>query len=103
MEDIGPIGLLKTIGDGRVMDDFHEQLSMLLMAVRMAHKKGHVTLKVVVSPTKDAEIPRVSIWGDVTSKIPHIERTSEFFYVDGVTHDATARQMTLSLTRKNKQ
>ena len=82
MDDVGPIVLLKTLGDGRVMDDFYDQLGNLLMAVKMSHKKGHVTLKVVVSPCKDVEISRVSVWGDVASKIPHIERSSEFFYVD---------------------
>ncbi len=30
-EDLGPYALLKNLGDGRVIDDFYEQLGMLLM------------------------------------------------------------------------
>lgn len=81
-EDIGPIELLKTLGDGSVMEDFYQRLSELLMAVRMAHKKGKIVLTVQVSPTKDVDVQRVGIWGDVTAKIPHIERNAEFFYVN---------------------
>ena len=80
-EDMGPIEILKLLGDGKVMDDLYEKLGDLIMAVQMSHKKGKVVLAIEVKPTKDAEVPRVEIWGDVSAKIPHIERTSELLYV----------------------
>lgn len=80
--DMGLLELLKTLGDGRVMDDLHEQLGECLMAVRMAHKKGKVVLTLVVMPSKDSELSKVTVWGDVTSKIPHIERGADIFYVN---------------------
>lgn len=82
MNGMGPIDLLKALGEGRVMGDLHEKIGELLMAVRMSHKKGKVVLTVTIKPTKDAEIPRVEVHGDVTAKIPHIERGSELLYVD---------------------
>ncbi len=81
--DMGLLEVLKTLGDGRVIDDLHEQLNECLMAVRMAHKKGKVVLTLVVTPSKDAEMSKVTVWGDVTSKIPHIERGADIFYVTG--------------------
>ena len=80
-DEMGPIDILKTLGDGRVMDDLYEQLGNLLMAVQMSHKKGKVVLTIEVAPTKDVEVPRVDVWGDVSARIPHIERSSEMFYV----------------------
>lgn len=80
-DEVGPIALLKALGDGRVMDDFCEKLERLLEAVRASHKKGTVVLTVEVKPTKDVDVPKVSVWGDVSAKIPHIERGSELFYV----------------------
>ena len=81
MSEVGVLPLLQTLGDGRVLDDFHEQLHNLLIAVQMSHKKGKVVLTVNVEPTRDVEVPRVEVHGDVTSKIPHIERSSELFYL----------------------
>ena len=82
MEEIGPIELLKTLGDGRVLDDFDQRVSELLMACRMSHKKGKVVLTVTVTPNRDIEVPRVDVHGDGTAKIPHIERGSELFFVN---------------------
>lgn len=81
MSEVSVMSLLQALGDGRVMDDFHERLHELLMAVQISHKKGKVVLTVTVKPTKDAEVPRAEVHGDVTAKIPHIERSSELFYL----------------------
>lgn len=80
-DEMGPIEVLKVLGNGRVLDDLYKELGDVLMAVQMAHKKGRVTLTIEVAPTKDAEEPRVEVWGDVAARIPHVERASELLYV----------------------
>lgn len=80
--EIGVIELLKSLGDGRVLDDMHNRLGEVLAAVRHCHRKGKVVLTIEVKPTDDVEIQRVEIRGDVSYKAPLPSRGSELYYVD---------------------
>lgn len=81
MSEVNVLSLLQTLDGGRVLDDLHERLSELLLAVETAHKKGKVVLTFTVKPVNDPEAPRVDLKGDVTHRIPTIERHSELFYL----------------------
>lgn len=81
MDEVGVFGLLKALGDGKVMDDLHEQLQELLLAVRTSHEGGKVVLTITVEPDKDLEVSRVAVEGDVSGKIPRLKRGGEMFYL----------------------
>ncbi len=83
MENMGIMELLTIVGDGRVLDDYHERLDALIRAVKTSHKKGTITLTLSVAPAKDMmDIPRVVVSAVVTAKIPLSERGSEMLYID---------------------
>lgn len=81
MSEVNVLSLLQTLDGGRVMDDLHEKLQELLLAVEETHKKGKITLVLTVKPISDPETPRVEVKGDVVPNIPRIERHSELFYL----------------------
>lgn len=85
-DDIGIFGLLKSLGEGRVLDDLHKQFTLLLAAVKESHKKGKVILTIEVEPDKAAEVEKVAVHGDVSAKIPHVNRGHELFYVTENNH-----------------
>lgn len=79
--ELGPLELLQSMSEGKVMDDFDEQLRVLLAAVRQSYKKGKIVLTISVRPPKDLNDPRVEIQGDVSATIPHVERSGELLYL----------------------
>lgn len=81
MSEIGMIGLLGGLGDGKVMDDFHKRFHELLRAVRSCGDKGKVVLTLSVEPDPDQEEPVVSVRGEVTATIPLPKRRRELFFL----------------------
>lgn len=79
--ELGPLELLQSMSDGKVMDDFDEQLRLLLAAVKQSYKKGKIVLTISVKPPKDLNDQRVEIQGDVSATIPHVERSGEMLYL----------------------
>lgn len=79
--EIGALDLLTTLDEGAIMSDLNRQIHSVLEAVRHSHKKGSVTLTLTVKMSTDREFQRVDVQGDVSAKIPHVERPGERLYL----------------------
>ena len=79
--EIGPMELVKTMADGKIMEDFHDNFMALVAAVKTTHRKGKIVLALSVEKMKDAEIPTVEITGEVSATIPQKKRLPERLYL----------------------
>ncbi len=80
------IDTLRELNGGRLLDDLSMHLVAACNAVRDLNKGAEVTLTIKVKPyaakgTKLVEQP-VFFVGDVTSKLPQIEKEGRVFFLD---------------------
>lgn len=89
MNEMGPIELLKTLGDGKLLADFYEHYVNMVRMIAVTHKKGTITLKIELKPSSDPETREMDTSAWVTSPSLYIKRRKALHVTD--THHLSAR------------
>lgn len=75
------LGLLKELGNGKVLFDLDHGVQQVVEAVRdYPQAQGSITLKIVVTPMKKGDEGRVFVDGSVTVKAPRKPAETKVFF-----------------------